>query len=313
MDRTLRKYAIVVIGCAIGLYMWLFIRNDAISPAWLFHVLRNLDRPDIKLAMSTAQGIAGLALRSGILPLLMAVPAALAIWRPENARPLAIGIMFGAMVTITATLLTFLQLATSGVMHWAVMSVYLALPAVALGVGRRIFADANVDGSVTIGTNSRSSSVPAMDAPGAQTTAGARAATANHHNRSTQETAMEANYDHGDTARPSAMNRYRQGYQVAEWLVSLGSVLRGIGWALAGVGGLVACVAFLGGRGSIGGGKIVGIIAAISALMGWTTFYIWGTLVSANGQQLQSSLDSAVNTSPFLTTEEKAKSMSLRT
>lgn len=123
---------------------------------------------------------------------------------------------------------------------------------------------------------------------------------------------MEASSSRVASDSPTAMNRYKQGYQIAIWLVSLGGVLRGIGWVLAGVGGLVASVALPGSRGGLSGGKIAGYAAVLSAVAGWVTFYIWGTVVSAHGQQLQASLDSAVNTSPFLTMDEKAKSMSLR-
>jgi hypothetical protein len=43
----------------------------------------------------------------------------------------------------------------------------------------------------------------------------------------------------------------------------------------------------------------------------WAWRYVLGILVSAQGQILKASLDNAVNGSPFLTNEHRAKVMSL--
>jgi hypothetical protein len=40
-------------------------------------------------------------------------------------------------------------------------------------------------------------------------------------------------------------------------------------------------------------------------------FFVLGIIVSAQGQILKANLDSAVNTSPFLTTQQKARVMDL--
>ena len=53
---------------------------------------------------------------------------------------------------------------------------------------------------------------------------------------------------------------------------------------------------------------MIGILAAV--VVG-VFFYLLGIFVSAQGQILSASLDSAVNSSPFLTQEQKARIMAL--
>jgi hypothetical protein len=50
--------------------------------------------------------------------------------------------------------------------------------------------------------------------------------------------------------------------------------------------------------------------AVLGALVGGL-FFLFGILISAQGQILLAQADSAIHTSPFLTEEEKAKAMSL--
>jgi hypothetical protein len=73
----------------------------------------------------------------------------------------------------------------------------------------------------------------------------------------------------------------------------------------------------------VGGGlfALIGIIASSSVgLMGFlggvlvagfwfALFFVFGIAVSAQGQVLQAGLDTAVNTSPFLSNQEKAEVM----
>jgi hypothetical protein len=54
-----------------------------------------------------------------------------------------------------------------------------------------------------------------------------------------------------------------------------------------------------------GSGSVFGILAGL-------VLYVFGILISAQGQILQATLDSAVNSSPFLTDEMRAEMMSLR-
>jgi hypothetical protein len=55
----------------------------------------------------------------------------------------------------------------------------------------------------------------------------------------------------------------------------------------------------------------LGVVIIILSLITGIWLYVVGILVSAQGQILKASLDSAVNSSPFLTNEQRAKIMSL--
>ena len=75
--------------------------------------------------------------------------------------------------------------------------------------------------------------------------------------------------------------------------------------------GLFALVATQGR--AFGGAGAVGFFAGL--LVGGVTFaffFVLGVAVSAQGQLTRATLDSAVNSSPFLTNEERAEAMSLR-
>jgi len=105
------------------------------------------------------------------------------------------------------------------------------------------------------------------------------------------------------------MKRYRDAYLVARTTVGLGTTIKVIGFILGlliALGGI-----FLGStmRGDTAfAAYILGILLGGFVLL---QFYIFGVLVSAQGQTLKASLDSAVNNSPFLGNEQRAKVMSL--
>jgi hypothetical protein len=65
----------------------------------------------------------------------------------------------------------------------------------------------------------------------------------------------------------------------------------------------IASLDSLGSRGLIGGLLIAGIIGLV--------FWIAGVLVTALGQFLRASVDTAVNTSPFLSDAEKTRMMGI--
>jgi hypothetical protein len=54
----------------------------------------------------------------------------------------------------------------------------------------------------------------------------------------------------------------------------------------------------------VGGAIVLGFVV-------WLPFWILGVVVAAQGQILKAVLDTAVNSSPFLSNDEKAKIMSL--
>jgi hypothetical protein len=91
--------------------------------------------------------------------------------------------------------------------------------------------------------------------------------------------------------------RYRDAYQSARIIVSAGNGTKIIGPILAALFALASLKeeGYL-----LFGGLAFALTLGIS-------FYIAGVMISAQGQLLQANIDSAVNTSPLLDNEQKAK------
>ena len=106
------------------------------------------------------------------------------------------------------------------------------------------------------------------------------------------------------------MKRYKDAYIVARVTNGFGGVIKAIGVI---IGGLLAVGGFV--VASNGGPRdpmsALGIVGIVVGVIAGALFYIIGVLVSAQAQILKASLDSAVNTSPFLTNEHRATIMSL--
>jgi hypothetical protein len=104
--------------------------------------------------------------------------------------------------------------------------------------------------------------------------------------------------------------RYRDAYIVARATNGFGGVIKGIGLF---IGGVLAIGGFM--VASNGGPRdpnsVLGIVAIVVGVIAGALFYIIGVLVSAQGQILKASIDGAVNNSPFLTNQYRAKIMSL--
>lgn len=106
---------------------------------------------------------------------------------------------------------------------------------------------------------------------------------------------------------PSASRRYQDAYLVARATAAIGGVVKMVA---IGLGVLIALAAVV--LGSAGGkgaeaffaGLLLGAVAAIP-------IYILGVLVSAQGEVLKATLDTAVHGSPFLKKEDMARVMSL--
>lgn len=98
------------------------------------------------------------------------------------------------------------------------------------------------------------------------------------------------------------MKRYRDAYLVAKATATIGKVIKGIGILVAAFG----LAAVLQSR-STGAGLVTLLVPALVGAIP----YCVGVLVAAQGQILLATLDTAVNSSPFLTNEDKAKAMSL--
>ena len=104
------------------------------------------------------------------------------------------------------------------------------------------------------------------------------------------------------------MKRYQGAYRVARLTDMAGHLLKALAVFMA----LGALLIF--GFGIKAGYVEKGFAAAVALFAAGTVFLLFfamGVVVSAQGQSLRASLDSAVNTSPFLTGEQRAKVMSL--
>lgn len=117
-----------------------------------------------------------------------------------------------------------------------------------------------------------------------------------------------------DAVARSVMSRYRDAYHVARATTAIGGTVKVIGIVLASLVVLV-CIASALSQINERGGMLVLIAAVFMGLIVSLIFgipvYVMGILVSAHGQVLKATLDSAVHTSPFLTDDQKLKVMSL--
>lgn len=105
------------------------------------------------------------------------------------------------------------------------------------------------------------------------------------------------------------VRRYRDAYSVANEIVAQGNGIR----VLAIVAAVLIAAAFillaLAAKGVVGLGAVV--LGAVIAIGVGLILHSVGVRVAAEGQHLLASLDIAVNTSPFLSGEERVSAMSL--
>ena len=114
---------------------------------------------------------------------------------------------------------------------------------------------------------------------------------------------------------PQALaGRYRDGYQVAAFLVWFGNIVKVVGVAVGVIAVLGAVASLSGGGpptgapglGSFGSSGLIGLgVLLFGGLVGLSIFSL-GVLVSAQGQLVMATLDNAVNSSHFLTNEQRA-------
>jgi hypothetical protein len=107
--------------------------------------------------------------------------------------------------------------------------------------------------------------------------------------------------------------RYQNGFQTSETLVSLGGVIKIIGWVLGGIAALVAVIGFIVAVANSNPGSGLGI--AVAALIYGVIIvfgaYVYGSMIAGIGHGVQATQDTAVNNSPFLTDDERASILSL--
>lgn len=111
-----------------------------------------------------------------------------------------------------------------------------------------------------------------------------------------------------EAVRAAAATRYRDAYRVAAATVAIGQALKVVAICLAGlclIGAVAGVSQSLANLSSFNGGPVVmGLIAAVAV---GVPCYALGILVSAVGQILKATLDTAVHTSPFIDKNQMAK------
>ena len=109
------------------------------------------------------------------------------------------------------------------------------------------------------------------------------------------------------------LSRYWDAYLVARMTVGLGEIIKVIAVVFAVLIMLAALLIAGQASQSSGGTAVVTFfLGVIGAAFVGGQFYLLGIIVMAQGQILKASLDSAVNSSPFLQNEQRAKIMSLK-
>lgn len=101
--------------------------------------------------------------------------------------------------------------------------------------------------------------------------------------------------------------RYSDAYATARVVDGFGGTVKAVGFAFAALGLLVGFL--LGSQGTAG--FILAVAAAAVAIGIAILIYIFGTLISAQGQILKATLDTAVNSSPLLPDQSRIRIMSL--
>jgi hypothetical protein len=115
------------------------------------------------------------------------------------------------------------------------------------------------------------------------------------------------------SASQNASDRYQDAYLHVSRLAEAGNLIQTVGWLL---GAFIFCGAVFAAHTvtrqlTPAADWLPPAGLALGAIV--TVFFFWlvGTLVCARGQHLEASLDSAVNSSPFLSDAQRAKVMSL--
>jgi hypothetical protein len=111
----------------------------------------------------------------------------------------------------------------------------------------------------------------------------------------------------------NARDRYEDAYLHAHWVLQAGDLIQTVGWTL---GTFIFCGAIFAAH---------TVLTPLTAAADWlrpaglaigaiiTVFFFWlvGELLCVRGEDLEAILDSAVNSSPFLSNAQRARVMSL--
>ncbi|HEU4883046.1 MAG TPA: hypothetical protein VFT45_12390 [Longimicrobium sp.] len=143
-------------------------------------------------------------------------------------------------------------------------------------------------------------------ASAAQGTVSAAQGTATVRVTPSQPTVSVANFG------PASKRRYAEAYTSARTFSLIGKVVKVIGLLMFMLG-VAALMSSGGSRNEYGGGgdPAAAMMAGLTAILGGVVFMM-GLFMAAQAQLQMSSLDTAVNTSPFLTDIQRAETLRLR-
>lgn len=102
------------------------------------------------------------------------------------------------------------------------------------------------------------------------------------------------------------LKRYKDAYLVAKATVTIGTTIE--------IVGLVLAILIIGGSFAAANHQKIAVFGIIGLIVGvfiGVLFYLLGVLVKAQGQILRATLDTAINSSPFISDEQKARALTL--
>ena len=110
----------------------------------------------------------------------------------------------------------------------------------------------------------------------------------------------------------AAIHRYKYGYGVAEKVAAFGEMVRKGGIFAGGVIFVGALVAFQVNAAEHSGFPTLSVLLIAGTVLCILIGHIWGVVFEVFGQMLKAAIDSAVNSSPFLSNAQRAIVMGLR-
>ena len=110
----------------------------------------------------------------------------------------------------------------------------------------------------------------------------------------------------------SAIERYRQAYHVAQTTTDFAETVRLGGIFLGGVFVVAATIAYQLSRAWHSGFPVASLALLACAIVAVLASHVWEKVFQAQGRLLEMTVDSAVNSSPFLSNTQRAAAMSLR-
>jgi hypothetical protein len=114
-----------------------------------------------------------------------------------------------------------------------------------------------------------------------------------------------------ETAEARKMtDRYKDAYRLGKAIVGVGDLIKGLGGVLAVI--ILGVTLYASSEVKGESGLATTTIGIGFAVFVGILFYLLGVIVAAQGQILKGVLDTAINTSPFLTDGHRAEIMSLK-